>query len=412
MFKSVVLPFVNSMRRVVLSLAYRRVHILLLTYSSRRGMSVTTTQCVRAGVQDLKEEYIKHNKISAHTRPHRDTLNMSYPDREPTTDPLDFYLRTLAASAKDQGYGRRTIRPIIAQSLNEDILEKLDETIHEAMERLEVLFRREKLERELAQRARLGTLHDIEPARKTFLFKDIDDDPANYNAVLRFQSSGQSPYWQVMWLPATRNGWKFSTCLPMRPSAPPTLGEEWPPLGDEWDAVEPIPHLPYNLQHRVLLPIQSLLECAFFEFCQRRAPQVLERRAWVFPEQLELNACTKELAAEACQNPALLCDGEESAGVLRDLDEIRHCTVHRQSLSVGWLLELLDNARLTLLMLEGAGRRYYFVEEIRDAVRQGTDFASDLQFEEEMRSWLGQTISNLCADYNDILVAGSKIFTR
>jgi hypothetical protein len=315
-------------------------------------------------------------------------------------EPLDFYLRTLAASAKHQGYGRRTIRAIIQQSLKEDILEEMDSCVHEAMAHLEVLFRRKKLERELGERARLGTLHEIEPARFTFFWKDIDG-VATF--LIHFKSTGQSPYWQVVWLPMTGNGSAFSTALPMVPSATPTHGEEWPPLGDEWNAAEPMPNLPYNLQHRVLLPIQSLLERAFFDFFQGDAPQVLERRAWVFPEQLELNACTKELAAEVYLNPALLCDGQESAGVLRDLDEIRHCTVHRKSISVGWLL---DNARLVLLMLEGAGRRYYFVEEIRDTVRESTDFVAEPEFEEEMMTWLGETISSICVDYHDISVAG------
>ncbi|KAA8892637.1 hypothetical protein FN846DRAFT_982639 [Sphaerosporella brunnea] len=329
---------------------------------------------------------------------------------------LDFYLRILSASNATQAgqagfIGKRALPFWVYDALDEDVLQVMGYCKHLALSRLKILLRAEGLAAELDERVRFGTLHEIETGDRTFHFRFTDDDEdEDEQTVVYFKSPGTSPQWQVALVPVRKWG-VFSTGLPTPASMLPHLG--WHPYKlslheTQVQRENELPELAYNVQHQILPAVQTVLENAFFSFFQRELSAVVERKEWQFAEQAELNVYTREAILALSMNPALLCDGPESAGVLRDANEIRHVAVHRGRVSVAKLLELLDTARLVLLMLEPVGKRYEFVEELWTTVREETSaIVLDLQALEDILD--DPDPSRLCDEDADSEFSGSQV---
>jgi hypothetical protein len=149
----------------------------------------------------------------------------------------------------------------------------------------------------------------------------------------------------------------------------------------------------------ILPPVQRLLERACFTFMKARLPDVLKNKGCTYPEQLELNIASEELGEAFSRNSALFHRGFDAKSILRDLEEIRHTAVHRESLWVEELLELLSQAGLALIMLEEPGKSDDFVKKIKEAVED----SAKKEIKRRTLNELVTRISSLCFDYKDIL---------
>ena len=145
--------------------------------------------------------------------------------------------------------------------------------------------------------------------------------------------------------------------IPLNASPPPPVG---------YSAHSPDP-FDFRLQHRVLPRVMSILEHAFFDYFSANIPKQLLKCAR--PEEVELNISTKVLVNALFSNPALLEGGLEAAVTIRELDTIRHVSVHRVKLDVMRLLRLIDIARAGVLLIEvPAGKRFEMLGKIRAVV--------------------------------------------
>lgn len=89
--------------------------------------------------------------------------------------------------------------------------------------------------------------------------------------------------------------------------------------------------IPFPAQHRLMVQAQKVLEHACFAFGQRRMPEILRQRRWLWPQSVELNCWTDHFM----QNPSLFLDQgghtpESLAKLFESVGFIRQVAVHRK----------------------------------------------------------------------------------
>lgn len=280
---------------------------------------------------------------------------------------LDFYLRALstklAISYTGIFIGPILLRLRILAALDPTILAAFDATITSALSYFWRLL--PTLAPILRRSIAAGTLHRLLPTDTI-----LECTPRTGGRFLLHLKSTGRPFAAPEWIFACID---VRICGITRATRPSRLVESLDPV-------------PYELQHRVLPWVQSLLEHAFFDYFAARLPGVIKDHKWTVPQAAELNICTRKLKTALMLRPALLAGGLEAAALLTELDYIRHASVHRVPLDAQRLLAMVDTARLGLLLIEGPGlERFGVVGRIRDVVVRARESWSVKERMEELK---------------------------
>lgn len=106
-------------------------------------------------------------------------------------------------------------------------------------------------------------------------------------------------------------------------------------------------YLPFKTQHRILVPVQSLLEECCLEFGNTWVPDLMEARKWKEAESIELTEWTKRFSKFAKSLPPSAIKpvpGQSIAEVLFGTSTLRHSAVHRLPTSAAGILNMLTAA--------------------------------------------------------------------
>jgi len=109
------------------------------------------------------------------------------------------------------------------------------------------------------------------------------------------------------------------------------------------DSSHPFPHattsvpslypiyLPYNVQHELLVKVQSLLEGACYRFGEKAMKDILAKEGWDCPESVELNRWPMVFLShqEKFSADAIIELGKPLVTVLDSITQLRHTAVHR-----------------------------------------------------------------------------------
>ncbi|KAF5571286.1 ubiquinol-cytochrome-c reductase cytochrome c1 [Fusarium phyllophilum] len=106
-------------------------------------------------------------------------------------------------------------------------------------------------------------------------------------------------------------------------------------------------YVPIRTQTLILTRIQAILEHACYSFAQETMPGILEETKWSCPEAGELNAWAYHFKKHwgvlqqlsRCQGSGLV-----PTSFLYSVKQIRHIAVHRQPITVDYLLMLMSHA--------------------------------------------------------------------
>lgn len=139
--------------------------------------------------------------------------------------------------------------------------------------------------------------------------------------------------------------------------------------------------LPYDIQHSILPRVQTLLEHTFFSFLDKHAPHVLVSKGWDTPTAAELTTYTRDLRWILFSDRSLeplfppTWGSGDTSNILRQLDEIRHVSVHRRPVTFEKLLCLLDSASsaASLFWDGGAGEDYWEIVHIKESAQYWMD---------------------------------------
>ena len=126
-------------------------------------------------------------------------------------------------------------------------------------------------------------------------------------------------------------------------------------------------YLPFKTQHRILVPIQSLLEECCLEFGNTWVPDLMEARKWNEAESIELTEWTKRFLKYAKSLPPSAIKpipGKSLAEVLFGTSTLRHSAVHRLPTSAAGILNMLS-AAITFAEALKDSKRAEKVAEIR-----------------------------------------------
>lgn len=106
-------------------------------------------------------------------------------------------------------------------------------------------------------------------------------------------------------------------------------------------------YLPFKTQHRILVPVQSLLEECCLDFGNTWVPDLMEARKWEEAESIELTEWTKRFLRYAKFLPPSAIKpvpGKSIAEVLFGTSTLRHSAVHRLPTSAAGILNMLSAA--------------------------------------------------------------------
>ncbi|KAK3172110.1 hypothetical protein OEA41_004195 [Lepraria neglecta] len=106
-------------------------------------------------------------------------------------------------------------------------------------------------------------------------------------------------------------------------------------------------YLPFKTQHRILVPVQFLLEECCLEFGNTWVPDLMEARKWNEAESIELTEWTKRFLKYAKSLPPSAIKpvpGRSIAEVLFGTSTLRHSAVHRLPTSAAGILNMLSAA--------------------------------------------------------------------
>lgn len=106
-------------------------------------------------------------------------------------------------------------------------------------------------------------------------------------------------------------------------------------------------YLPFKTQHRILVPVQSLLEECCLEFGNTWVPDLMKARKWHEAESIELTEWTKRFSKYAKSLPPSAIKripGKSIAEVLFGTSTLCHSAVHRLSTSAAGILNMLSSA--------------------------------------------------------------------
>ncbi|KAH7304101.1 hypothetical protein B0I35DRAFT_445893 [Stachybotrys elegans] len=114
----------------------------------------------------------------------------------------------------------------------------------------------------------------------------------------------------------------------------------------------------YDVQHRLMVRVQYLLEQACFEYAQKHLPHLLQRNNWSCPEAMELHIFERELRE---LNPEAKSKGRDKAlppaTHPKRAIQIRHAAVHRERMSAHMMGEMLHDGEKLLEELGDMNRR-------------------------------------------------------
>ena len=116
--------------------------------------------------------------------------------------------------------------------------------------------------------------------------------------------------------------------------------------------VSPIPrlhpiYLPFKTQHRILVPIQALLEECCLDFGETWVPDLMETQKWHEAESIELTRWTRKFSKYAKSLPPSaikVIAGKSINDVLFGTNRLRHTAVHRLDTSTAGILNMLNAA--------------------------------------------------------------------
>ncbi|PHH84917.1 hypothetical protein CDD83_1180 [Cordyceps sp. RAO-2017] len=125
-------------------------------------------------------------------------------------------------------------------------------------------------------------------------------------------------------------------------------------------------HLPYGVQHRLLVEIQHVLEEACFEFAKRTNPAILEKNGWDCSEAAELNLFVKELGSHSLGQPVTSATNDTIliADLVSSISKIRHAAVHRERLSTSGVDRAFEDSEHLLTFL-GDDKRVQRIKDLR-----------------------------------------------
>ncbi|CAI6342436.1 unnamed protein product [Periconia digitata] len=141
-------------------------------------------------------------------------------------------------------------------------------------------------------------------------------------------------------------------------------------------------YLPFNVQHRLLVNVQTLLEKACFSFAQERLHGVLQEEGWECSEAVELNRWCKifldyeiefsrdEMASIPKPLPILL----------KSIAQLRHTAVHRLHIVAKKVLQFIIDGEL-LANLVQSHENAHVISEIR---QQTTNTIKELKRNKDM----------------------------
>lgn len=146
-----------------------------------------------------------------------------------------------------------------------------------------------------------------------------------------------------------------------------------------------IPSLPFKQQHRILTILQSILECAYYDFARKHYPDLLVRKHWDCPEAGEITQWARNIAFEFRKDPINTegaRDVEVFISTLKSTDEIRHAAVHRIPVSGKDIQRLIENSKTVVGML-GDKRRKREVDRIYGVMDKNIRILLELRKEKE-----------------------------
>lgn len=145
------------------------------------------------------------------------------------------------------------------------------------------------------------------------------------------------------------------------------------------------PSLPFKQQHRILTTLQSILECAYYDFAQKHYPNLLIQRNWDCPEAGEITQWARGIAIELRQDPTNIKEARDLEGfisTLKNTDEIRHAAVHRIPVTGKDIQRLIENSRAVMDVL-GDKRRRREIDSIGGVLERNIKTFLDLRREKE-----------------------------
>lgn len=150
-------------------------------------------------------------------------------------------------------------------------------------------------------------------------------------------------------------------------------------------ALDPdIPSLPFKLQHRILITLQSILENACYDFARKHYPEFLLRKGWDCPEAGELTHWTRGLVAEFRDSPTrVVREADRFPLALKGIDEIRHSAVHRVPVSGKDIQRLIEKTKVVLHILDATRRMRDQIDEIDGIIERSIHTVLDKRRKKE-----------------------------
>jgi hypothetical protein len=132
--------------------------------------------------------------------------------------------------------------------------------------------------------------------------------------------------------------------------------------------------LPFDIQYKLVVQLQGVLEGACFAYAQRRLPTMLRKREWSFAEAVPLHTWMDQFAIIQ-----YTFDTEPSRELLQSVAEIEDTAVKRTPMDCSRTKKFLDSAVELTEVLRTEEHRD-FVKKIRDDVAKAIQ---DLRHQEE-----------------------------
>ncbi|KAI5847860.1 hypothetical protein DFP73DRAFT_474952 [Morchella snyderi] len=146
-----------------------------------------------------------------------------------------------------------------------------------------------------------------------------------------------------------------------------------------------IPSLPFKQQHRILTALQSILECACYDFARKHYPNLLVRKHWDCPEAGEITQWARNIAFEFRKDPINTKgarDVEVFISTLKSTDEIRNAAVHRIPVTGKDIQRFIESSRAVTSML-GDKRRKREIDRIGGIMETNVRLVSELRREKD-----------------------------
>jgi len=113
-------------------------------------------------------------------------------------------------------------------------------------------------------------------------------------------------------------------------------------------------YLPYNIQHQLLVKVQTLLERACYSFAERTLRDILAKEEWDCPESVELNRWPRVFLSNQDKfSPDAMDElGKPLEQLLNSIVQLRHTAVHRVRVSVKRIEQFMVDAESLVGLLQ------------------------------------------------------------